>query len=746
CPTTYSKALNSYNEARVVFSNLKDSLGVGMSFNNIGEIYRILGNYSLALTYYEKALIPFQQLNESLFKAATLSNIGTVYNDLGQYSTALNFYNKALVIQQEMTDKQGEGTTLHNLGYAYDKLEQNSTAQEYYQKALIVRRQTKDNQGEALTLNNLGLLYNELGQHSQALDSLEKALKTFKELGDIPNEGNTLDSLGTVYKSLGQYNKALEYYQQALSIQQDIGNRTGEGIVLTNIGDLYQQQGNNSQAISLYQKAIDDVIETIFVDLRGEELQSSFANKHADTYARLINLLWDEGRYQEAFDYVERAKARSFLNQIANRPRDFRIDADVNLLKQEQKLRDEINILNNQLIALNSSIISEKTTEEIQQQLQNKVANLKSTLTNRQQDYSKLLQQIKRNNPETADLVTVNPAKLEEIQSLLDKDTTLVEYFVTEDRILAFIVTHKTLIPVTLLVSKKDLQTTIDTLYEYEFATLENAHPHSLKQLHQNLISPLQPYLSTSKIAIVPHNLLHYIPFAALTNGENYLSDDYALFNLPSASIMRFLEQKRKPQSGTLMALGNPTFDLPFAKQEVETISAMYGNEPLTGQKANENILWSQAAQTGILHLATHGEYNPISPLFSTLYFVPGDGYDGRLETHEIYGLNLQAATNLVVLSACQTQIGKVSDGDEVVGLNRAFLYAGTPSVVASLWNVDDESTSLLMQQFYGYLRAGKSKAEALKLAQQDTRRKYPHPYYWAGFVLTGDSGKLIAD
>ena len=509
-----------------------------MSFNNIGEIYRILGNYSLALTYYEKALIPFQQLNESLFKAATLSNIGTVYNDLGQYSTALNFYNKALVIQQEMTDKQGEGTTLHNLGYAYDKLEQNSTAQEYYQKALIVRRQTKDNQGEALTLNNLGLLYNELGQHSQALDSLEKALKTFKELGDIPNEGNTLDSLGTVYKSLGQYNKALEYYQQALSIQQDIGNRTGEGIVLTNIGDLYQQQGNNSQAISLYQKAIDDVIETIFVDLRGEELQSSFANKHADTYARLINLLWDEGRYQEAFDYVERAKARSFLNQIANRPRDFRIDADVNLLKQEQKLRDEINILNNQLIALNSSIISEKTTEEIQQQLQNKVANLKSTLTNRQQDYSKLLQQIKRNNPETADLVTVNPAKLEEIQSLLDKDTTLVEYFVTEDRILAFIVTHKTLIPVTLLVSKKDLQTTIDTLYEYEFATLENAHPHSLKQLHQNLISPLQPYLSTSKIAIVPHNLLHYIPFAALTNGENYLSDDYALFNLPSASIM----------------------------------------------------------------------------------------------------------------------------------------------------------------------------------------------------------------
>ncbi len=207
---------------------------------------------------------------------------------------------------------------------------------------------------------------------------------------------------------------------------------------------------------------------------------------------------------------------------------------------------------------------------------------------------------------------------------------------------------------------------------------------------------------------------------------------------------MRFLQQKRKPNTRRLIALGNPTFDLPFAKREVETIAVMYANEPLTGAKAAESTLWSQAHQTGTFHLATHGEYNPISPLFSTLHFVAGGGHDGRLEAHEIYGLNLKSATNLVVLSACQTQIGKVSRGDEVVGLNRAFLYAGTPSVIASLWNVDDEATSILMEQFYSYLREGKSKAESLQLAQQDTRAKSSHPYYWAAFVLTGDGGSIL--
>jgi len=153
----------------------------------------------------------------------------------------------------------------------------------------------------------------------------------------------------------------------------------------------------------------------------------------------------------------------------------------------------------------------------------------------------------------------------------------------------------------------------------------------------------------------------------------------------------------------------------------------------------------SQVGSASILHVAAHGEYNPSNPLFSVLYLAGDADDDGRLEVHEIYGLDLTKATDLVVLSACKTDVGAVSAGDEVVGLNRAFLYAGTPTVIASLWNVDDEATTFLMGRFYTHLRQGMGKAEALQAAQTEVRNnlKWAHPYYWAAFVLTGDAGKM---
>jgi CHAT domain-containing protein len=280
------------------------------------------------------------------------------------------------------------------------------------------------------------------------------------------------------------------------------------------------------------------------------------------------------------------------------------------------------------------------------------------------------------------------------------------------------------------------------------FASLKNLHPKSLQQLYEWLIAPLKPYLKTSQLAIVPHGVLHYLPFAALTDGNRYLNDDYTLTTLPSASILRFLPQKRKPSTGTLLALGNPTTTEPlptlhFAEQEVNAIASLYNTQPLIGATATESTVFSQAGNAEILHLAAHGEFNKHNPLFSTLYLAADAEYDGRLEVHDIYTLDLTIATNLVALSACQTQLGELSKGDEIVGLNRAFLYAGTPSVIATLWSVNDKVTGILMERFYTHLRSGMTKAQSLRQAQMDVRIEHPHPYYWAAFVLTGDGGNV---
>jgi CHAT domain-containing protein len=237
------------------------------------------------------------------------------------------------------------------------------------------------------------------------------------------------------------------------------------------------------------------------------------------------------------------------------------------------------------------------------------------------------------------------------------------------------------------------------------------------------------------------------------------LIDDYVLTVLPSASALPFIQKnaRRSDISGQMSAvsapliLGNDIPPLIFAEREAQAIADLYGVQPLLGEAATESAVWDRVSQASLLHLATHGGYNRYNPLYSDITLAPDGEDDGNLEVHEVYGLNLMNA-KLVVLSACETHLGEldaegepvgVSSGDEVVGLTRAFFFAGTPTVIASLWSVEDEATALLMERFYTHLRDGMGKAEALRQAQLEVREQHPNPYYWAGFMLSGDGGEV---
>jgi len=725
------ETLRSLRASQANSTSQKLALGTATVLNNIGEIHRYRGSYTQALEAYEAALETFQQLNTPEGTAAVLNNLGLIHDELGQYETALTFYQQSLTLR-ERYNLPRRAISLHNIGFAYDQLQQDDRALTYYQQALALQQQNNDLVGIAITRNNLGLLLSDRGQHHLALQELNTALALFQQLGNRPSIGNTLDSIATVYKNQQQFDQAETYYRRAIATLKATENRTTLGIVLTNLGDLYERMGQLDKAVATYQEAIDSVFETILADLQGEELRSLFADKHADAYARLINLLWNQRRYEEAFNYVERARARSFLSQIVSGPVNLRAGAAADLLQQEKQLRTAIETLNGQIQSLNRHA---RTSEEM-----DAIARLRSTLTTREQEYADLLGKLQRQNPAAADLLSVTPATLPEIQQLIAPDTVLVEYFVMDDRTLVFLVSRdRPLIPITLNVSRQALSEAINTLYEYDFAALDNPHPQSLQRLYTWLIKPLRSYLpSGSRLQIIPHNLLHYVPFAALTDGDRYLIDDFAIASLPSANVMRFLKEPSIAGRFPLLSLGNSTFDLPSSKEEVQQISTLYNTQPLLGDRASESAVWREAGQSTILHLATHGEYNPISPLFSTLFLAPSNGYDGQLQTHEIYGLDLTQSTRLVVLSACQAQFGNLSRGDEIIGLSRAFMYAGTPKVIASLWSVDDQATRILMEDFYTNLRQTSDEAESLQKAQQSTRNMYPHPYYWASFVMNG--------
>ena len=337
-------------------------------------------------------------------------------------------------------------------------------------------------------------------------------------------------------------------------------------------------------------------------------------------------------------------------------------------------------------------------------------------------------------------------------QALLDDQPTLVAYYLTDENGLAFVLTHDDFRVVELPASAEEIAQAVENFRSLGMANLGNPHPRSLSDLYEWLVEPLVPYLVTPRVGIIPHQTLHYVPFAALHDGERYFGEQFALFHLPSASALPFIQAKAGREATDPLILGDPETDNPDLPRldyaEAEQVAELFGAELLGGTEASEAALRAQVGEAGVVHLAAHGSFNPAAPLFSRLWLAPGGDEDGRLNVHEVYGLDLEQA-DLVVLSACQTQVGELSAGDEVVELNRAFLY-GAPTVVASLWPVDDEATGTLMVRFYTHLREGMGKVEALQVAQAEVRTdaahpEWAHPYYWAAFVLSGDPGVVSA-
>ena len=379
------------------------------------------------------------------------------------------------------------------------------------------------------------------------------------------------------------------------------------------------------------------------------------------------------------------------------------------------------------------------------------IAHLEQARTNTRDASKKLRRALELRCPEYASMTAVRPHTLGDAQADLKRlrsKATLLAYFVTPERTAAFIIRENSFQAIELEVRRDTLEAAVRRFYDH--LEPDNPHPQSLQTLYRELIAPLEPYLpAKGLLGIIPHDVLHYVPFAALSDGQRYLSEHYALFALPSASVLEFVLAKRKAGGNNILAMANGHVQgaapLHFAVKEVEAIAKQYKNTTVLisdGHRdaATEARFKEIAEQYSIVHLSAHGQLDTQDPLASRIYLSPGAGEDGMLEVHEVYELRL-TNTDLVVLSACETNLGQRSRGDDIIGLTRSFIYAGTASVMASLWKVNDFATKELMTAFYKHLKH-KSKAEALQAAQQEIRKKFPHPRYWAGFVLTGDPGK----
>ena len=396
-----------------------------------------------------------------------------------------------------------------------------------------------------------------------------------------------------------------------------------------------------------------------------------------------------------------------------------------------------------------------------------------------QSEHSAILERIEKLNPELASLVSINPLKAEEIQMLLEEDSALLEYFVSQVGRFIFVVTKEKVKAVRITVDSKKIFENIQEFRDraVEGITLDRLltkiYEKPLSELYEILIKPIEKEISGKKhLVIVPHGMLHYLPFQALLSKEGkYLIESYTISYLPSASVLKYARWNNKGNRTDLFAVGNPFTELsplPAAEMEVKEVSAIFKKKlVLTGRQATKPSVKSQGSKYDIVLLSTHGEMIDSDPLKSNLRFTPSGGDDGKLTVSEIFNMEIKA--NLVTLSACETALvkgeeGDFPKGDDLVGLSRAFIHAGAPSVVASLWKVSDDSTVKLMKVFYQNLQS-MSKAEALRKAQLDLMKSSirftiqrssrtitqlskdqpemeidcSHPFFGAPFILFGD-------
>jgi CHAT domain-containing protein len=261
---------------------------------------------------------------------------------------------------------------------------------------------------------------------------------------------------------------------------------------------------------------------------------------------------------------------------------------------------------------------------------------------------------------------------------------------------------------------------------------LQAANEH-LREFYRQLIAPIASHLEgAAHLIIAPHGFLHYLPFHALFDGERYLGDRFSISYTPSASVYYLCSTKNAPLSERALVLGVPDPSAPHILDEVEAVSSVLSNaEVFTGAEATLEVLREKGAQCRLVHIATHGSFRQDNPMFSSISLG-----NSQLSLFDLYQLDLPA--ELVTLSGCGTGLNVVVGGDELLGLVRGLLYAGAQGVLVTLWDVNDQSTAEFMKLFYEHLKTNPNKAQAVQYATAEIRKKYPHPYYWAPFVLVG--------
>lgn len=756
--------LSYLTQAQMLLDDKSDLYKLGQINAGLGEAFIEIGLPEAALSKFRRAMEYYRQSHSPRGLAVMSMDIGTTYYIMGDYPLALAQLQQALA-EAESIKRPAFAAMCHEfLGRTYAALKERAAALRHYQAALEIYPKVGNRMEEARTLALVGQLYEQEGGLEKARGHYLRALETFVSLDDRLNESAALYALGSLELKRNNLDAAEDYLRQSIDVTEGV-----------------RRVSTSTDLVAAFSATISERYE-----------------KYVECLMRRHKAAPSEGFAARAFQMSDLARARSLSELLYAAQTDLSQGIEPELAERERSLRQSLRVREDYKVSLLSG---DYRKEEL--------VALETEISSRAAEYGRVLENIRARHPSYAQLTrptALGPREIQE-QVVNDDDTVLLEYILGDDRSYVWALTRDEINSYE-LPSRARITDAAQSVYNLlttpPGVEVSEEPPRALRDLSQMILGPVASQLKKRRVIVVAEGALNYIPFQVLpfpTDGGAPLVADCEVINAPSATILAELRReasRRPPAAKVLAAFGNPVFassyalyagptagEQPAAEMEKgRLVSALRDIEP-NGDSPDpsdlkplfyarrelmnlrevaseeevfvaadfaatrEQLLRTDLTQYAILHFATHGRLDTQRPEGSGLVLstVGRDGraVNGFVGLRDIY--SIRAPVELVVLSACQTALGKDVRGEGLVGLTRGFMYAGASGVVASLWKVEDKATAELMKQFYAnILEKGMPAGAALRAAQNSIRRnpRWSSPYYWAAFTLQGEYSQPI--
>lgn len=788
-------ALDIYRRELAIHRAAQNARAEADTLADMCNVYFVLGEQQKVLDTYKQVHAIRRQTHDLHGEILALTNLGNLYRDLGAEDTALDYYRQAIAAGLAAGNSGETADAWMGMGDVYFYLGEKKQSIEAYERSLALKRAAKDRSGEALNLIGLANIYSNLAFRQKpeddegeagkrkGLEAYEKSLAIGRSSSDYIVQVFALMGAGVVYSSLGEKQKAIDYFNQALFIFGLARYRQGIGWTRYEMARVERDRGNLGKALSYVTEA-RGIVESLRATVVSQDLRASFFAAVRDCYSLEIDILMRqyvaeaagspnaESILAAALTASEHAHARVLLEALGESRAEIREGVDPALLERERKLQTELNAKETARLRL----IASPSTPALSREMEKAVKDLAA-------QYEELSTQIRERSPHYAALKFPKPLTLSEIQQqVLDGDTLLLEYALGEEGSYAWLVSNRDVVP-SVLPKRKVVEDAARRFHD-ALASGSADRAEAGAELGRMVLGGLARDLGNKRLLIVADGALQYVPFASLPDPSSGgpLIARHEIVNVPSASTLAVLRREfagRPAAPKAVAILADPVFSrddtrfnrsaapagkrapvpdatsglrlarLPGTRREAAGIAALIPEsnrkQALDFDASRATLSSPEIGQYRILHLATHGLLNTEHPELSgvalSLIDRNGKPQDGFIRLHEVY--NMKLSTDLVVLSACQTALGKDIQGEGLVGLARGFMYAGAPRVLASLWKVDDRATAELMKLFYAAMLGPQAlpPAAALRSAQLalSARKGFEDPAFWAAFTLQGE-------